>query len=104
MCITPMFDSQGRLLTTCFAPHEATVVLADPDTLEVLSTYPLELPSGDVYRATGRQAVMRSVGSSYAFLDARDRLTTVSGGKKIVTLVEAGAAGSPSSASAAPMI
>ncbi len=95
MCITPMFDSQGRLLTGCFAPHEATVVLADPDTLEVLSTYPLELPSGDVYRATGRQAVMRSVGSSYAFLDAQDRLTTVSGGKKIVTLVEAGSAEHP---------
>jgi hypothetical protein len=95
LCITPMFDSHGRLLTTCFAPHEATVVLADPDTLEVLSAYPLGLPSGDVYRATGRQAVMRSVGSSYAYLDARDRLTSVSGGKQIVTLVEGGSAESP---------
>jgi hypothetical protein len=90
MCITPMFDSHGRLLTTCFAPHEATVILADPDTLELISSYPLQTPPGEIYRSTGRQYVMRSTGASYAFLDARDRLTTVSGGKQIVTLVERG--------------
>ncbi|MFN8467664.1 MAG: hypothetical protein U0X20_19045 [Caldilineaceae bacterium] len=90
VCITPMFDSHGRLLTACFAPDEATAVLADPDSLEVLSFYHLEVPAGNVYGTTGRQAVMRSTGSSYSYLEAQDRLTIVSGGKKIVTLVEAG--------------
>lgn len=95
MCITPMFDSHGRLLTACFAPHEATAVLADADTLKVLSHYHLEVPSGNVYGQNGRQAVMRSTGGSYSFLDARDRLTIVSGGKKILTLAEGGSRGSP---------
>lgn len=95
LCITPMFDSHGRLLTACFAPHEATVVLADPQTLEVLAHHHLEVPPGNVYGQTGRQAVMRSTGGSYSFLDARDRLTIVSGGKKIVTLAEAGSVRKP---------
>ena len=95
ICITPMFDSHGRLLTACFAPHEATVVLADPDSLEVLSYYRLEVPSGNVYGNTGRQAVMRSTGASYSYLDAQDRLTIVSGGKKILTLKEGGSAEAP---------
>jgi hypothetical protein len=95
VCITPMFDSHGRLLTACFAPHEATVVLADPDSLQVLSYYHLDVPSGNVYGQTGRQAVMRSTGASYSFLDALDRLTIVSGGKQIVTLVEAGSDENP---------
>lgn len=95
VCITPMFDSHGRLLTACFAPHEATAVLADPDTLAILSDYHLATPSGNVYGATGRQAVMRSTGGSYSFLDAQDRLTIVSGGKQIVALVEAGTAEKP---------
>ena len=77
-----MFDSHGRLLTACFAPHEATAVLADPDSLEVLSFYHLEVPAGNVYGTTGRQAVMRSTGGSYSYLGAQDRLTIVSGGKK----------------------
>ena len=33
-----MFDSHGRLVALCFAPHEATAVLAGPDTLEVLGS------------------------------------------------------------------
>jgi hypothetical protein len=95
LCITPMFDSHGRLLTACFAPQEATVILADPDTLQVLSDYHLDVPPGDPYKGTGRQLVMRSIGASYSYLGARDRLTIVSGGKRIVTLVESGSAKNP---------
>ena len=89
MCITPMFDSHGRLLTACFAPHQATAILADPDTLQVLSTYDLDVPSGNAYghRKTGCHEVDRR----QLLLSRRaDRLTIVSGGKRIVTLVEAG--------------
>ena len=89
-CITFMFDSHGRLLALCFAPHEATAVLADPDTLEVLDHYDLGLPVGDTYAYTARQPFMRSLLSSYSYFDARDRLFVSSGGNQIVTLEVAG--------------
>jgi len=95
LCIGQLIDSHGRVIALCFAPHEATVVLADPDSLQVLSHYHLELPAGDPFLKTGRQELLRSVGGCYSFLDDRDQLTIVSGGKKIVTLVEAGTAESP---------
>ena len=95
LCIAQLIDSHGRVIALCFAPYEATVVLADPDTLQVLSHYHLELPSGDPFLKTGRQELLRSVGGCYSFLDGKDQLTIVSGGKKIVTLVEAGTADSP---------
>ena len=66
-----MFDSHGRVLALCFAPHEATAVLADPDTLEVLDHYDLGLPLGDTFAYTARQPFMRSLLSSYSFFDGR---------------------------------
>jgi hypothetical protein len=93
-CIVEFFDSHGRLITICFSPTEATVILADPDTLDVLSHYHLEIPEGDPYKG-GRQKFMRSLGSLYSFLDARDQLTLASGGDQLLTLVEGGSADNP---------
>lgn len=95
LCIAQLIDSHGRVIALCFAPHEATVVLADPDTLKVLSHYHLDLPAGYPFLKTGRQELLRSVGGCYSFLDAKDQLTIVSGGKKVVTLAEAGTSESP---------
>src|SRR5512137_3160746 len=41
VCYGLYFDSHGRMITVCFSPTEATVVLANPDTLEVLDSYHL---------------------------------------------------------------
>ncbi len=89
-CITFMFDSHDRMLALCFAPHEATVVLTAPDTLEVLDHYDLGLAKGDIYAYTARLPFMRSMLSSYSYFDARDRLFISSGGNEIVTLEVAG--------------
>ena len=94
-CIAQLIDSHGRVIAICFAPHEATVVLADPDTLQVLSHYHLDVPEGDPLLRPDRQELMRSFGSGYSFLDGEDRLTIVSGGKKLVALVEAESADGP---------
>jgi hypothetical protein len=95
-CSTQFFDSHGRVITVCFSPTQATVVLADPDTLKVLASYPLPLPPGnDPYAGTGRQKVLASMGGVYSYVDARDRLTIAAGGTHIWTLVEGGSAESP---------
>ncbi len=94
-CTTQMFDSHGRVIVGCFAPKEATVVLADPDTLEVLSYYHLDLPEGDAFKSSGRQPFMRSMAGTYSYLDSHDQVTFASGGKQIVTLKEAGSEQSP---------
>ena len=99
-----MFDSHGRLLALCFAPHEATAVLADPDTLEVLDHYYLGLPVGDTYAYTARQPFMRSLLSPVTpTLTRCDRLFVSSGGNQIVTLEVAGTDDEPVLDTAAPM-
>ncbi len=67
-CFNPNVDSHGRLLTTCVTPHQATSVLADPDTLEVLSYYHFPVPPGDPYIGTGRQALMKSFAATTSTL------------------------------------
>ena len=94
-CIPAYFDSRGRLLTVCFSSTEATVVLADPDTLQVLSHYQLELPSGAPYKGLGRQKIVSSMGSSYSYVNGRDQITVASGSRKIITLIEGGSEESP---------
>ena len=94
-CPTVNFDSHGRPITICFSPTEATVVLADPDTLEVLSYYYLTVPPGTPWRGFGRQQLFSSMGSGYSYVGARDQLTIASGGNQIITLVEGGSEESP---------
>jgi hypothetical protein len=93
-CIVEFFDSHGRVIAICFSPTEATVVLADPDTLEVLSHRHLDIPDGEPYKG-GRQKMLRSMGSLYSYLDARDQLTLASAGDELWTLVEGGSEESP---------
>ncbi len=94
-CINTLVDSHGRAIAICFAPHEATVVLTDPDTLKVLDHYHLEVPEGDPYKQQGRQAFLRALGSVYSYVDAQDQLTIVNKGQQIVTLAERGTEDSP---------
>lgn len=45
-CGDTMIDSHGRLILTCFGVNEASVVMLEPDTLEVLAWSPLEVTEG----------------------------------------------------------
>jgi hypothetical protein len=77
-CGTELFDSHGRVITVCFTLTQGTVVLADPDTLEVLASLPLTpTVAPSPYGGTGRQQVLVAMGGLYDYLDARDRLTVV---------------------------
>jgi hypothetical protein len=95
-CGTELFDSHGRVITVCFTTTQGTVVLADPDTLEVLDYYPLPAPPVDnPYVGTGRQKMLAAMGGIYSYLDTHDRLTVVAGGTQIWTLVEGGSEENP---------
>jgi len=60
-CLT--FDSRGRIVATCIGSGEATLVLLDPLSLEVLAH--LDLPVNEDPSA--------AYGSAYMYLDDRDR-------------------------------
>jgi hypothetical protein len=62
-CGTITFDSRGRIVSTCLGPGEASLVLLDPVSLEVLAFRYLPVPGN----ATA------AYGSAYMYLDDRDR-------------------------------
>ncbi len=95
-CMPIYFDSFGRLIGPCFGNNEATVVLADPQTLEVLSSYALDViaPGGPPV-PPDTQGHLYSMGAIYSFLNNRDQLTIVSGGHHIITLREGGSPAFP---------
>jgi len=63
VCGTLTFDSRGRIITPCYGPGEASLVLLDPASLEVLAYRQLPLAAD----ATA------AYGSAYMYLDDQDR-------------------------------
>jgi hypothetical protein len=84
-CGSMSFDSHGRLIAICFGVDEASVVLVDPDTLEMLNYYKLGVIKGPPY-GEGDQKILLSTFAIYGYLDNRDLLHIVSETKKITTL------------------
>jgi hypothetical protein len=70
VCGSITFDSRGRIVTTCVGVQRA-LNLVDPETLDVIATYPLPGPppgsqlNGNVFKNFG--------GGAYFYLDDRDR-------------------------------
>ena len=64
ICSSIAFDSAGRLVMSCAGSQEASLVLADPDTLGVLASVNLPL-SASAANATS---------SAYTYLDQQDRI------------------------------
>jgi hypothetical protein len=71
----------------------ASVALLDPDTLDVVSSYPLKAIKG--MGGEGAQKFPLSGFSVYAYLDNRDQIHIFSEGKKLLTLVETGSPDHP---------
>jgi hypothetical protein len=88
------FDSHGRLILSCFGKDEASLVLVDPDTLEVLTQYKLDAVTGNPI-GEGGQDFPPSVWSIYGYLDNDYRWHIVDGGERLVTLAVTGSASSP---------
>ena len=66
------------------------MVVADSDTLEVLAYYPLGVPPGDPIRETGRQALLKSMGAIYSYVDNQYRFHVAAKGNQIYSLFEEG--------------
>jgi hypothetical protein len=83
-CVGAAFDSHGRLLTACTGTgpsgQEASVVLADARSLEVLAHYHLPTPENS----------LSALSAAYWYFDNRDRFTISAGPNRIITLVEGG--------------
>ncbi len=93
-CENEAFDSHGRLILFCVGLQEASIIMVDPDTLQVLTCYPLAITVGDP-AGEGEQTVPPSTWSIYAYLDNRDQINIVSGSNRILVLREAGTPSSP---------
>jgi hypothetical protein len=63
VCGALAFDSRGRIVSSCLGPTEASLVLIDPFTLEVLAYEHLAVPSNP----------QAAYGSAYMYLDDLDR-------------------------------
>ena len=87
------FDSHGRPVVFVYGIDEASVVLLDPDTLDVVSSYPLNATAG--FSGEGAQKIPSSAWSIYAYLDNRDQIHIVSESKKLLTLAETGSPDHP---------
>jgi len=93
-CGNVVFDSHGRLILTCFGWDEASLVMLDPDTLEVLTHKDLDVVTGQPV-GEGGQDFPPSMWAIYGYLDNLDQMHMVAKGRKIITLGEAGSASSP---------
>jgi len=78
------FDSHGRPLVFLFGNNWASVALLDPDTLDVVSSYPLKAREG--IGGEGAQQTPFSAWSIYAYLDNRDQIHIVAESKILLTL------------------
>ncbi len=92
-CENLAFDSQGRPIVFCAGTNEASVIMLDPETLEVLTYYPLVVTEG--LAGEGDQQIPLPMWSIYAYVDNRDQINIVSGNNKIHILREAGSPSSP---------
>ena len=79
------FDSHGRPIMVSLGPDEASVVLADPDTLQPLSWYHLPIPPDRI----------RALSSGYFYVNDLDQTVVISGTHTILTLGEGGSETEP---------
>lgn len=88
------FDSQGRPILFTYGLQEAAIIMLDPDTLEVLTSYPLDVQPGPPM-GEGDQKFLLSMWSIYGYVDNLDQIHIVTGGKKIIVLREADSPSGP---------
>jgi hypothetical protein len=87
------FDSHGRPVVFVYDIGWASVALLDPDTLDVVSSYPLTATPG--IGGEGAQKSPYATWSVYGYLDNRDQIHIVSESKKLLTVAETGSPDHP---------
>lgn len=71
-CATATFDRAGRIVTVCVGPDGPRLAMFDPDTLELLTVFPL--PSRIPSPSSGGNPFTDFSGGGYFYLDDRDRV------------------------------
>jgi len=95
-CVGMTFTSHGRMITSCFGVDEASVVLLDPETLEVYDSEPLPVTKpADVGGNPHASALANGLSASYIIFDKHERFSISIKGNKIITLVEGGSEANP---------
>ncbi len=79
------FDSHGRPVMVSLGPEEASVVLADADTLQVLTWYHVTVPPNRI----------RALSAGYFYVNNLDQTVVISGTHSILTLGEGGSETKP---------
>jgi hypothetical protein len=94
-CVFMTFTSRGHMITACFGVDELSVVLLDPQTLEVYDHRELPVVSpeetGTIFDAQG----LNGLSASYIFFDKNEHFFISTKGNKIIVLVEGGSDASP---------
>lgn len=70
-CPTVNFDSKGRIVTVCVRDRRPSLVLLNPETLEVLDRHALPRRNAPLLRV--RKAMQDTSGGAYFYLDHQDR-------------------------------
>ncbi len=94
-CVFMTYTSHGHMITACFGADELSVVLLDPQTLEVYDhiELPMVLPeeTGNFFDAQE----LNGLSASYIFFDKNEHFFISIKGNKIIVLVEGGSDASP---------
>jgi hypothetical protein len=98
-CVFTTFTSHGRMITSCFGIDEASVLLLNPETLEVYDHYELPVVSPEEAPSLFDAQGLNGLSASYIFFDKNERLFMTikddEGKNKIVVLVEGRSDASP---------
>ena len=87
-CPTVNFDSKGRIVTVCVRDRRPSLVLLNPETLEVIDRRSLPRRNAPLLRM--RKAMQDTSGGAYFYLDHMDRavIGTADGAIEIVAIVD----------------
>jgi hypothetical protein len=87
-CPTVNFDSKGRIVTVCVRDRRPSLVLLDPETLQVIDRHSLPRRNAPLLRM--RKAMQDTSGGAYFYLDHLDRavIGTADGAIEIVAIEE----------------
>lgn len=76
-CPTHNFDQQGRMVTVCVRQRSPTLLLLDPDTLQVLAAHSLPTRRTPLFGV--REMTSDTSGGAYFYLDDQDRAVVGTG-------------------------
>jgi len=98
-CVFMTYTSHGRMITSCFGVDEASVVLLNPETLEVYDFYELPLVPPDNTVSLFNAQGLNGLSASYIYFDKNERMFNAvkdeEGKNKIIVLAEGGSDASP---------